>query len=55
MPIKIRKNRNKNTYKVYNAITKEVHSYNATYENAIKQKKLIDLIDKKKALTKTTY
>ena len=48
MPIKLRKNRNKNTYKVYNADTKEVHSYAATHENALKQKRLIDAIDSKK-------
>ena len=48
MPIKIRKNPNKNTYKVYNAKTKQIHSYNSTYKNAVKQKKLINMIDSKK-------
>lgn len=48
MPIKIRKNKNKDTYKVYNAITKEVHAHDATYENALKQKKLINFIDSKR-------
>jgi len=48
MPLAIRKNRNQDTYKVFNKITKEVHSYAATLENAMKQKRLIDQIDNNK-------
>ena len=45
MPIKIRKNNKQNTYKVYNILTKEVHSYATTKQKALRQKKLLDAID----------
>jgi hypothetical protein len=43
MPYKMRKIRNKNLYYVYNIETNHKFSYGSTYENAKKQKKLLEL------------
>ena len=48
MPLAIKKNYGKNTYKVYNKDTKQVHSYATTKAKAIKQVALINMIDAKK-------
>jgi hypothetical protein len=45
MPIKIRKIRNKDLYKVFNSETGEIHSKGSTKENAKKQKRLLNAID----------
>ena len=52
MPLKIRKNKNKETYKVFNANTGQVHSFDTTLQNAEKQIKLINMIDSKKKKSK---
>lgn len=44
MPFEIRKIRNENKYKVYNKITKKIHSYHTSKKNAIKQVWLLDHI-----------
>ena len=48
MPIVIRKLPNKDLYRVYNKITKEIHSKGTTLEKAMAQKRLLDSLDKKK-------
>jgi len=48
MPYIIRKNRGTNTYKVLNAITKQIHSKASTKENALKQVRLMGMLDIKK-------
>ena len=48
MPYQIRKVRNKDCYKVINKITKQVHAKCSTKENAIKQVKLMEMMDAKK-------
>lgn len=48
MPFKIRKLPNKELYKVYNAVTKAVHSQGTTLENAKKQVRLLHMIENKK-------
>jgi len=45
MPYIIRKLPNKDLYKVINKDTKAVHSYGSTYENAIKQVRLLNMVD----------
>ena len=45
MPYTIRKLPNQNLYRVYNSVTKEIHSYATTLENAKKQVKLLHMID----------
>jgi len=45
MPYIIRKLPNKDLYKVINKETKVVHSYGSTYENAIKQVRLLNMVD----------
>ena len=48
MPYIIRKNRGTNTYKVLNAITKQIHSKASTKENALRQVRLMSMLDIKK-------
>ena len=48
MPIKIRKLPNKELYKVTNSKTGKVHAYATTKENAVKQSRLLNALDKKK-------
>lgn len=48
MPYKIRKIRNKGLYKVYNTETNKIYSKGTTKENAIKQKKLLYLLEQNK-------
>ena len=45
MPIVIRKLPNKNLYKVYNKLTGEIHSKGTTKAKALKQVKLLNMID----------
>jgi hypothetical protein len=52
MPYKIRRLPNKDIYKVYNSDTKEVYSKGSTYENAIKQVKLLLMLEHSKKLKK---
>jgi regulator of sigma D len=47
MPIKIQKLSN-GKYKVYNAITGQIHSKGTTKQNATRQKRLLDYIDSKR-------
>lgn len=47
MPIIIRKIKNKNLYTVKNALTGVIHSYGSSYENAIKQKKILERKEKR--------
>ena len=46
MPYKIRKNRNKNTFKVYNPETGRVYSKATTLKNAEAQIRLLYMIDR---------
>ena len=46
MPFQIRKLPNKNLYKVYNKITKEVYSKGTTLDNAKSQIRLLHLLEK---------
>jgi hypothetical protein len=48
MPLKIRKVRNKDCWKVYNVETKEIHAKCSSKDDAIKQVKLLEQIDKEK-------
>lgn len=48
MPYKIVKIRNKDLYKVINTETKKIYSKGSTKENALKQKKLLYLLEKNK-------
>lgn len=48
MPYKIRKNRNKNTFKVYNPETGRVYSKATTLKNAEAQIRLLNMIDRMK-------
>jgi len=48
MPIKIRKVRNQDCYRVFNAETGEVYAKCSTRTNALEQKKLLDDADKMK-------
>ena len=48
MPIKIRKVRNQDCYRVFNAETGEVYAKCSTRTNALEQKKLLDDSDKMK-------
>jgi len=48
MPYKIIKLPNKNKYKVINKRTGKVHSYHTSYTNAIKQIRLMEMIDSRK-------
>ena len=50
MPYKIIKIRNKNLYKVINKDTKTVHSTGSTKSDALKQIRLLEMIDAKKQL-----
>jgi len=45
MPYKLRKLPKQDLYRVYNAKTKEIHSYGTTLENAKKQITLLNMID----------
>ena len=45
MPYVMRKLPKQDLYRVYNAKTKEVHSYGTTLENAKKQITLLNMID----------
>jgi hypothetical protein len=54
MPYVIRKLPNKDLYKVYNKITKEVHSKGSTLENAKKQVKLLHMKTGEGIIDKTT-
>jgi hypothetical protein len=47
MPIKIRKLPNSKLYRVYNADTKKIYSYAVPLENAFKQKRFLNMIEKK--------
>jgi len=46
--IVMRKIRNKDLYTVKNVLTGLIHSYGSSYENAIKQTRLLNMIDNKK-------
>lgn len=48
MPFQVRKLPNKDLYKVYNTNTKEVYSKGSTYDNALKQVKLLHMLENKK-------
>jgi len=48
MPIVMRKIRNKDLYTVKNVLTGEIHSHGSTYENALKQTRLLNMVDNKK-------
>ena len=48
MPIVIRKLPNKDLYKVFNKITKEIYSKGTTLEKAKAQKRLLDNFEKAK-------
>ena len=46
MPYKIRKNTNKNTYKVYNSVTGKIHAAAATLNNAKAQLRILNSLKK---------
>ncbi len=48
MPIVVRKIRKKNLYSVKNKDTGHIHSKGSTLENALKQQRLLNIIDAKK-------
>lgn len=48
MPYVIRKIKNKDLYTVKNKLTGVVHSHGSTYENAIKQVKLLHMQENRK-------
>jgi hypothetical protein len=48
MPYKIRKNRNKNTYKVYNTESGKVFAKAATLKNAEAQVRLLYMMERKR-------
>jgi hypothetical protein len=46
--ILMRKIRNKDLYTVKNVLTGIIHSHGSTYENAIKQTRLLNMVENKK-------
>ena len=48
MPYKIYKIPNENKYQVVNKKTGKIHAYNTTYKNAVKQIRLMGMMDSKK-------
>jgi len=50
MPYIIRKNRNQNTYRVMNAITKDIHAKATTKEKAEAQVRLMNMINVKESM-----
>ena len=48
MPYTIYKIPHENKYKVVNKKTGKIHAYNTTYKNAIKQIRLMSMMDSKK-------
>ena len=48
MPYKIRKNRNKNTYKVYNTESGKIFAKAATLKNAEAQVRLLYMMERKR-------
>ena len=45
MPYKIRKLPNKNRYRVYNAVTGQIHAYNTTKVKAVRQLRLLKSLE----------
>ena len=48
MPIKVRKIRGQDCYRVFNAETGEIHAKCSTRKDALEQKRILDNVDKKK-------
>ena len=52
MPYTIYKIANENKYQVMNRKTGEIHAYKTTYKNAVKQIRLLGMMESKKNKTK---
>ena len=52
MPYTVYKIANENKYQVVNRKTGEVHAYKTTYKNAIKQIRLMSMMDSKRTITR---
>ena len=50
MPYIVRKNKNQPTYRVINAITKQIHAKASTKQNAERQVKLMNMLDIKRPM-----
>ena len=55
MPYTIYKIANENKYQVVNRKSSEIHAYNTTYKNAIKQIRLMCMMESKKNKTKIEF